>query len=93
MHRLIAVYGKVTSIVQAITRNRDSGREALGRRLGLISCFGRAEEACATDETKLWLTPSAKRRRKPFSAPPPPPPPATLPPLCIRIWVRAMIGS
>ena len=30
MHRLIAIYGKVTSIVQAITRNRDSGREPWG---------------------------------------------------------------
>ena len=38
--------------------------------------------ACATDETKLWLSPSAKQRRNPCSGPH----------LCIRIWVRNMIG-
>ena len=27
--------------------------------------------ACATDETKLWLSPSAKQRRNPCSRPPP----------------------
>ena len=39
--------------------------------------------ACATDETKLWLSPSAKQRRNPSSGPPP---------VCTRIWVHAMIG-
>ena len=38
--------------------------------------------ACATDETKLWLSPSAKQRRNPCSGPH----------LCIRIWVRNMTG-
>ena len=30
----------------------------------------RANEACATDETKLWLSLSAKQRRNPCSVPP-----------------------
>ena len=38
--------------------------------------------ACATDEPKLWLSPSAKRRQNLVLGPH----------LCPRIWVRAMIG-
>ena len=37
----------------------------------LISNIFRFELACATDETKLWLSPSANQRRNPFSGPPP----------------------
>ena len=36
----------------------------------------------ATDETTLWLSPSAKQRRNPCSGPY----------LCTRIWVSALIG-
>ena len=53
MHRLIAVYGKVTSIVQAITRNRDSSREALGRRLGSVRLVVLAELKKPAPQTKL----------------------------------------
>ena len=38
--------------------------------------------ACATDEPKLWLSPSAKRRQNSVLGPY----------LCTRIWVRALIG-
>ena len=38
--------------------------------------------ACATDETKLWLSPSAKQRRKPCCEPPG----------FTRIILRVMIG-
>ena len=38
--------------------------------------------ACCTDETKLWLSPSAKKRRNPCSGPH----------QWTRIWERAMVG-
>ena len=58
-------------------------RGKVGKFAALETRRGPEHQACATDETKVWLSLSAKQRRNPCSGPH----------LCTRIWLRAMFSS
>ena len=58
-------------------------RGKVGKFAALETRRGPEHQACATDETKIWLSHSAKQRRNPCSGSH----------LCTRIWLRAMFSS